>query len=175
MFGLGKKHPHVAHVKALKKAHKHGLFHGDIDDLTSGVVEDLEPPTSLNEEIETLDSDDAVGEMGTPGEDYGRGDAGRSVDNNLRPGPGGGGLDPFRLATFGDDPADAIPYDGSMDPSWSLDDYTDDLAQAYQPVGPDDFDFPEQVATLRHPIVDFGGEFYPFAGPAAVLGGEMKK
>ena len=142
-------------------------FGDDIDELTI--------PTSLDETVETLQSDDAVGEMGTPQDDYGQADTGASFDTKL--GPGNGGLDPFALASFGDDPADAIPYDGTMDPAWSLDDTADDLPQAYQPTGPDTWDFPEQVATLRHPLINFGGEFYPYHGPAAVFGtcGELKK
>ncbi len=154
MFGFGKKHP--AHGKPSPskdrgkqgKRAKHGLFHGDIDDLTS--PDELAIPTSLDEDVETLQSDDAVGETGTPQDDYGQGATGQGVDNAL--GPDNGGLDPFALASFGDD------EEMTMDPTWQLDDYTDDLAQAFQPVGPDDFNFPEQVATLRHPLIDFGIE-----------------
>lgn len=143
MFGLGKKH--IKHVKGSKG--KHSRFGDDLAD--------LEPPTSLDVDIETIDSDDAVGEMGTPGEDYGRGDAGCSPDNQLS--NSNGGLDPFAVASFGFGADDV--YDGTMPPEYSLDEFTDDLPEAYQPAGPDDFNFPEQVATLRNPIVDFGREF----------------
>jgi hypothetical protein len=94
---------------------------------------------------------------------YGAGDVGTSFDPNL---VSTGGVDPFANASQPGDPGVA------MDDAWQLDETSDDLEQAYQPLGPDPWGFAEQAPTLRNPEVDFGGEFYSSFGPAAIIGGE---
>jgi hypothetical protein len=152
--------PHSAHMNGESAQHsfhprpghaprgkKHGI-HGDDPDMDP-TAEDLGDDSSMEP-------------------NYGAGHTGH-YDNSLS--ESSGGVDPFAVASFGfGEDWENMPDD------WQLDDYTDDLPQAYQPLGPDPYNFPEQVPTLRHPVVHFGADFYHFStGPAAVFGHDHHK
>lgn len=174
MFGRHKQ-PSKPLAQAANAHHRHkqgrtGRFHGD--DL-------LEPDFEPTPDVGDVDAVDlhAFGHLQSS---YGEGDTGRG----FRPMLMRGGEDPFANAMQPGDPGDypqtdPLPhrrvdtYDGAADPAGMLDDYADDLSEAYQPVGPDTWNFPEQIPTLRNPHTDFGGEFYSFQGPAAVIGAEI--
>lgn len=99
---------------------------------------------------------------------YGAGDSGSDFAPDLET----GGLDPFANVV---QPGDGAAYDGFAEPAFALDDYTDDLEQSYQPVGPDPYDPAIRIPTLRNYQADFGFEpgMYSGFGPAAVIGCEV--
>jgi hypothetical protein len=99
---------------------------------------------------------------------YGSGDTGEEFNPDIVM----GGMDPFANVVQPGDPRD---YDGHIEVAHALDEFTDDLPQAYQPAGRDYYDPPERVPTLRNPVIDFGfeHEFYSGFGPAAIVGCEI--
>jgi len=82
---------------------------------------------------------------------YGAGDQGGSFNPALDD----GGMDPFANVEQPGDPQHDIR-----------------LAEFTDPDVDDTWDPPDQVETLRNPVVGFGGELYSGFGPAAIIGAE---
>jgi hypothetical protein len=172
-----------------KRGRGHSTVHGDLT-ITHGPTgaltfthqphgeDDLNPDFEATPEVGDIGEIDlqAFGHLQST---YGAGDTGRG----FRPMLMSGAEDPFANVMQPGDPEDylvkplpyrrADGYDGGADPAGMVDEYTDDLQEAYQPVGPDRWNFIEQIPTLRNPRTDFGGEYYPFQGPAAIIGCDM--
>ena len=113
-------------------------------------------------------------------DDYGAGDTGIGVNNVLgSSGDDGGGLDPFKVAEFGDDAAAAEASAAAEFEGYVRENLTELAADggelmSYQPAGPDSLDAPEQVPTLRNPLIAFGddmnGEMYTSFNAAPIIG-----
>ena len=113
-------------------------------------------------------------------DDYGAGDTGTGVNNVLgSSSDDGGGLDPFKVAEFGDDAAAAEASAAAEFEGYVRENLTELAANGgelmtYQPAGQDSYDAPEQIPTLRNPLIAFGddisGEYYTSFNAAPIIG-----
>jgi hypothetical protein len=170
-FGTEHKHRRAGHGSS-----HHGEFEGSVDGDVS-----VEDPIADGEDVGPFGDHhiDLPGGSLHEQDDYGQGDTGTGVNNVLGSG-GGGGVDPFQVAAFGGDEAAPSPtaeFETDL-VSTNLEDLASNEGEnmSYQPADLDPFASPDQVPTLRNPVIAFGddmaGDLYSGFGPAAVIGDE---
>lgn len=159
--------------------HKHGhsaSHHGELEGSVDGDVS-VEDPIADGEDVGPFGDHhiDLPGGSLHEQDDYGQGDTGTGVDNVLGSG-GGGGIDPFQVAAFGEDDAAPSPTDEFTTDlvSANLEDLASDGGEnmSFQPADVDHYDFPEQVPTLRNPLIAFGADYYSAFSSHPIMGGE---
>jgi hypothetical protein len=108
-------------------------------------------------------------------------DAGDTGDDGSNEPNYGAGPDADPFLAMGEDIASDIPggnagllHGGGRD-EYQLDDYTDDVPQAYRPLGPDPYDSPQQIPNRRNYKAGFGADLYHFHSAAPVIGLERSR
>ena len=170
-FGAEKK----KHRRHGHGASHHGEFEGSVDGDVS-----VEDPIADGEDVGPFGDHhiDLPGGSLYEQDDYGQGVTGTGV-NNVLGSSGGGGVDPFQVAAFGDDDTPSPIAEFTTDlVSANLEDLASDGGEnmSYQPADLDPFDAPDQVPTLRNPVIAFGdevaGDYYSGFHAAPIMGSE---
>jgi hypothetical protein len=167
------KHAHHHHRHhGHGEPHSHGHpFHGE-EEVTLGdspILDTYQPPVGDL----TVYADLRGAEP-----NYGAGDQGAAIDNTIA--ASNPGMDPFANAGSGGFGDDGVEFDATAEPDPDLPgpdvygnpDEGDLSTDPNRDPSMDPFAWPRQAKTLRNPVMTFGADYYQYAGPAAVLGGE---